>query len=123
MANNFYSQNPNSGYDFTTKQDITNYFKINTTNYNADLSSNYNLQLEPKNSNLSVANVDLGYKIGGVDIKNYVSAHYVDFTTNSTFTLGYHSNSFDYKVLQIFLEYECYILKIFDIYIYIKKII
>ena len=87
MANNFYSQNPNSGYDFTTKQDITNYFKINTGNYNSDVYSKYNLQLEPKNSDLSLANVNLGYKIGNVDIKNYVSVHYKDYFVDSTFTV------------------------------------
>ena len=87
MANKFYSQNPNSGYYFTTKQDITNYFKINTTNYNAAVFTGYNLQLEPKNSDLSVANVNLGYKIAGVDIKNYVTANYQTFSTsNLTFT-------------------------------------
>ena len=89
MANKFYSQKPNVGYGniFTTKQDITNYFKINSDNYYADLYSKYKLQLEPKNSNLSVANVDLGYKIGGVDIKNYITANYVDYLTTTTFTV------------------------------------
>ena len=98
MANLFFSTNPNTGYDFTTKQDITNYFKINTTNYNTDVYSKYNLKLEPKNSDLSLANVNLGYKIGDVDLKNYVSAHYVDFTTNSTFTLDSK-----YKIMSIIL--------------------
>jgi len=87
MANKFFSQNPNTGYNFTTKQDITNYFNINTSNYYADLYSKYNLKIESKNSDLSVANVNLGYKIGGVDLKNYVSAFYKDYTTNSTFTV------------------------------------
>jgi hypothetical protein len=90
MANKFYSQKPNVGYEniFTTKQDITNYFKINSDNYYADLYSKYKLQLEPKNSKLSVANVDLGYKIGGVDIKNYITAPYLDYTSgNHTFNV------------------------------------
>jgi hypothetical protein len=98
MANKFYSQNPNNGYNFTTKQDITNFFKINTSNYYADLYSKYKLQLEPKNSNLSVPNVNLGYKIGGVDIKNYVSAPYTDYITNSTFTVDSK-----YKMMSIVL--------------------
>ena len=98
MANKFFSQNPNNGYNFTTKQDITNFFKINTSNYYADLNSKYNLKLEPKNSNLSVANVNLGYKIGGVDLKNYVSAPYTDYTTNSTFTVDSK-----YKMMSIVL--------------------
>jgi len=101
MAGKFFSKNPNTGYDFTTKQDITNYFNIITSNYNTDVYSKYNLKLESKNSNLSLANVNLGYKIGDVDLKNYVSAPYIDYTSGETTFSVVDSSS--YKMMSIVL--------------------